>query len=552
MKEINIGSANLRVEREVARRMIIEAGLPGKFAEIDNGHYGFTETGLELLEAIERAASVLHETVKQLAALITAPESDGFQRPRPLEPEERFFAHLFAVYVASVEGSVSTVGLTEDLVRTENTFSLNDVKTLLDTPDVRQRFIEDFTKFVEFHRKSPNPSQRVTSAATLANCLQAYFLLMENTVRELAGDASLRHLRGALESTPVEILGRSFQGFHWQRSLPESSLIPVDTADIVGNEDYLKASLRVARDVAGFDFTTARNPKTFNPVLFALGRPGCGKTVTAHAVGNYFLEFCKERNVPARFLVIRRTDWASSYQNASAHKLIKIFTERVGSFEGVVGIYWPDIDTAFAARQDPGIRSEEKNILGASFGIFDGTLLERNGKWFMMCDANSMNMDGATISRITQDPFILKGAEAPEEMIRLFRDVKLKAHLPYLALEEPEWLELGKACSELALSGRSIENIARKVIAEIEDFEYPAEYFSADYDRRREPIRQGSNVLGYERLEAIVERYVRFEMESEKSAERERFDRRVNEIVFNLSAEQRALQELRGTDRDLS
>ena len=45
-------------------------------------------------------------------------------------------------------------------------------------------------------------------------------------------------------------------------------------------------------------------------MLFGLGPPGCGKTVTAHALGNYFLRYCRERQVPARFVVVRRSDWA--------------------------------------------------------------------------------------------------------------------------------------------------------------------------------------------------------------------------------------------------
>ena len=44
---------------------------------------------------------------------------------------------------------------------------------------------------------------------------------------------------------------------------------------------------------------------------------------------------CRERDIPAKFQVIRRTDWASSYQNASAMNLVRIFREEVYGFEGV-------------------------------------------------------------------------------------------------------------------------------------------------------------------------------------------------------------------------
>jgi hypothetical protein len=298
--------------------------------------------------------------------------------------------------------------------------------------------------------------------------------------------------------------------------------------------------MRAARDVAGFDFASGGNPKTFNPVLFALGTPGCGKTVTAHAVGNYFLNFCQERGVRSRFLVIQRTMWASSYQNAPANNLVKIFAEQVRDFDGVAGIYWPDIDTAFAARENPGIRSEEKNILGACFGVFDGTLLPKNGKWFMICDANDMNMDEATVSRITQEPYVLKGAVTSAQRVELLRDVKLRKYGEFLELSEDEWTAIGDRCAELELSGRSLDNISRKVTAQVEDFEYPEEHFSADFERRRAIIAESSQKIDMAGLMTIVDGYATFEKESEAAAERERFERQVSELVFNLSAREKA------------
>jgi hypothetical protein len=192
----------------------------------------------------------------------------------------------------------------------------------------------------------------------------------------------------------------------------------------------LQAGLKLARDVAAYDLEQRRSPKQLNPVLFGLGRPGCGKTITAHAIGNYFLEYCRERDIPARFKVIRRTDWASSYQNASAATLVKIFKEEVYGFDGVCGVYWPDIDTAFASRSSGDLRSEEKNNLGAVFGIFDGTLIPKDGKWFMICDANFMQMDEATRSRIAQNPFTVKGPTTSEDYVQLLREMLLGERAP--------------------------------------------------------------------------------------------------------------------------
>ena len=324
-----------------------------------------------------------------------------------------------------------------------------------------------------------------------------------------------------------------------------SSLIEVSPDEIIGNADYLAAALKLARDVAGFDLKVMENPKKFNPILFALGKPGCGKTITAHAAGNYFLNFCRERGIRARFTIVRRTDWASSYQNASASRLIDIFKKNILEFDGVSGVYWPDIDTAFAARGDSSLREEEKSILGAVFGLFDGTILPKNGQWFMMCDANYMNMDEATISRITQDPFTVNGPETPEDFIKLYRDVKLKKHKEYLDVKEEEWLQFGTYCLQSGLSGRSIENIARKTITLIEDFEYPPEYFSSDFNRKKEIIKEKSNHIGFERVMQTVKNYVSFEKAAEEKAAKKSFEDRVREITTYLSAEKSAREILK-------
>src|SRR5690606_1302007 len=114
--------------------------------------------------------------------------------------------------------------------------------------------------------------------------------------------------------------------------------------------------------------------------------------------------------------------------------------------EGVCGVYWPDIDTAFASRGSGDLRSEEKNNLGAVFGIFDGTLLPKDGKWFMICDANYMQMDEATRSRIAQNPFTVRGPTSPEDYVQLLRDVLLADLRPFIAPgEDAGWAAIGAA-----------------------------------------------------------------------------------------------------------
>ena len=368
--------------------------------------------------------------------------------------------------------------------------------------------------------------------------LHAFVLQMQGAVRRLTHMGRLRPFGVALAQRKVVIGELRYEGFA-ARNLaePASDLKPVQIADVVGNQEYLQAGLKLARDVAAYDLAARRGPKQLNPVLFGLGRPGCGKTITAHAIGNYFLEYCRQRDIPARFKVIRRTDWASSYQNASAATLVKIFKEEVYGFEGVCGVYWPDIDTAFASRSSGDLRSEEKNNLGAVFGIFDGTLIPKDGKWFMICDANFMQMDEATRSRIAQNPFTVKGPTTAEDYVHLLRDVLLGELRGFVAVgEEGRWSEVGAALVAADLSGRSVESIAGNIRAAIQDFEYPDEYFKASFDERRRIIDRMSRRIPISTVLLEIEDYVKFNREAEAKEARDRFDREVEQMVQQLNA----------------
>ena len=209
-----------------------------------------------------------------------------------------------------------------------------------------------------------------------------------------------------------------------------------------------------------------------------------------------------------------------------------------------MGVYWPDIDTAFAARSDPGMRSEESNILGASFGIFDGTLIPKNGKWFLICDANYMNMDEATLSRITQDPHKIRGPVTPEDYVELMREKKLHEFNDMLHLDEEEWLKIGRTCIDYGFSGRNVDSICQKILVEIQDVTPPDEYYEVGFEERRAILRQLAKPITAERILEMMDGYRTFEKEAGEQAAKERFDSRVQEIVLNLSAQKKAMESL--------
>lgn len=566
-RRILVQHREITEELPAARQILKNSDLILTFNTIDRGDYGFTITGLQLMKNLEVVLSVFMETAKQLRNLIVESRGAGLAGIDNLSGDDIRFINMFSLFASAAEAITSCEALRAKQatlptpivknkegykvklkVREDVTFRVKEIKNFISnaTGSIPKNLIKDYRDYVQFYRDKG----RLKDIADVLNCTIRYFTVMRNTLEKIARDSHYDLYREALEGTYVNILGKVFDGFHYSAEdySENSSLMDVSVDEIIGNQKYLKAALKLARDVAGFDFATWQNPKQVNPILFALGNPGCGKTITAHAVGNYFLDFCKKHGIRSRFVIIRRTDWASSYQNASARQLIDIFKRNILEYRGVVGVYWPDIDTAFAARGDSSLRNEEKNILGAVFGLFDGTILPKNGQWFMLTDANFMNMDKATISRITQDPYYVKGPENPSDFVALFRDVKLRKHKEFLNLNDEEWEKFGNLCIENKLSGRSIDNMSRKAIAMIEDFEFPDEYFKSDIEKKRKIIKEYSKTLDYEDIREITLNYVQFEKEAEEKSYRKRFEDRVKEISTYLSAEKIARASLLGAD----
>ena len=541
---------DLQQECPLIRAHIKTLCIPEMLIGLAKGPYGMTTSHLSLLDFMEQSGAQFLEVQKALGHRIGVDRKEnGFGFSNQLDPVDSAFCNLYAAFVGADGAAAGLAGLSATELEIQGGFKGTWIDRIRhQSPrEVALAILQELVNFLQRHKDHPDPARRIEEPDQLIECGAAFYRLLANAMVDQAVDSEFERHRKALEKINVEVCGRGYRGFQAATTAVEeepAELLSVWPDDVVGNKDYLAAGLRLARDVSGFDFVAGRNPKRLNPVLFGQGSPGCGKTVTAHAIGNFFLKYCRDRGVPARFLVIRRTDWASSFQNASATQLVKIFREQVQGFHGVVGVYWPDIDTAFAARSDPGMHSEESNILGASFGIFDGTLIPKNGKWFLICDANYMNMDEATLSRISQDPHKILGPASPEDYVELMRDKKLIEFADLIRLTPEEWLQVGQMCIDTGLSGRNVESICQKLLSEIQDVEPPEEYYKVDFEGRQKILRELAKPIVLDRILALMKQYKEFEKTAEAENEADRFKNRVKEIVLNLSAQQTAMESL--------
>ncbi|MFC1610050.1 AAA family ATPase [Myxococcota bacterium] len=508
------------------------------------GPFGQTAVSTAVLEGLVEATDLGLAAAAHLEGAILGELSEsGSFAVAKLEQEHLRLLAAFQV-VVTADSAVRRISERCPVPTVEGALELDGVDQMLSESDrstlaarimgLARGYLE--VKATQYDREGPADLFAGTT-------LGAAFELLRRAVEIFSRAGQLRAMVEALAARKVTVAGYPYEGFSLQAPTETpAGLLPVWPEEIVGNDTYLEAGLHLARDVAGYDFVLGKNPKKLNPVLFGLGAPGCGKTVTAHAVGNYFLKFCREREVPARFLVVRRTDWASSFQNASANNLVRIFREEVYGFSGVCGVYWPDIDTAFASRASTDLRMEEKNNLGAVFGVFDGTLLPKDGKWFLICDANTMRMDEATVSRIAQNPFAVSGPTTVEHYVTLMREIILKDVREFVPSDHPAWVRIGAQAIEHGLSGRAIDTICTNIRTRIQDFEYPSHYFKASTNERQEILGKLSNPVDEVFILQAMRDWVAFKDEAHKREEDERFEAEVETVVRQLNAGRAAME----------
>jgi hypothetical protein len=529
-------------DRPGARKLLTESKLPAIIHKIVRAPFGHTVLTLRTLDALVEAFDIAQQTGQAIhAALMDDIARTGtLAIPEPTRDQKLFVgAFTTTALLDELRAKLSTLG---PIPRIESDLEADGLEELLESPplDLLGRLAKMAQRYLEVQAQTKpeaNDPKLEIRETWIVTSLHAFAGQLHGAVTRMTHLGRLRPFGVALAKRKVRIGTLRYEGFESRNAQePVTDLKPVRLEDIVGNQEYVEAGLKLARDIAAFDLETGTSPKRINPVLFGLGRPGCGKTITAHAIGNYFLEYCAARDIPARFKVIRRTDWASAYQNASANELVRIFKEEVYGFEGVCGVYWPDIDTAFASRGSGDLRMEEKNNLGAVFGIFDGTLIPKDGKWFMICDANFMQMDEATRSRIAQNPFTVEGPTTGSDFVTLFRDVLLRDVKRYISPDDSRWAEVGEACVKFKLSGRNVESIANNIRAHVQDFEYPDEYFKADIDTRRQIIDRLSKRVGIDEMLDRIKRFAEFQVEAEEKAAKDRFEHEVEEMVRQLNA----------------
>ncbi|MGM0595455.1 MAG: AAA family ATPase [Myxococcota bacterium] len=523
---IKIAPENIEPLLDEIRELIKQSDFLLFLRNHDDSPYGLGINSNKILKILEKVIGV-YQIAK---SLLTEKYKDN-------QVEEKVI-NLVCVHLVSNLAFTFLNEFTDYKVRTINHFHLKEIKQLvLNEKFNSQKLLADLAIYV---KKKSKPD---LDGISMTAC--AYFKLMRRSLEKIALDLRFATQLNLLKETDFKVFNYTTKLMgNLDKIQIKQHLLPITTEQIIGNKEFVNTGIKLVDNLLAYDQTVGKNPKNFNQILFGLGRPGCGKTATANALGNYLFAKAKTIDLPAKFKVIRRTDWASSYQNASAQSLIEIFTSTLENFAGVVFFYWPDIDTAFSSRSDNNSGNEESDILGAAFGLFDGTILPFNGQWILVCDANYMQMDEATVSRLSQNPQQVNGPETDEDFAKLLHRVLLgKEYEPYLNLDYKKWRKIGKICQFLEISGRDLANISRKLIAKIEDFPLKEKFFSLDYQQRKEYIKEHRQQINFDFIRSQIEQTNQFKKAAEKLEKEDSIQMIVKRLKLQYEARQKLLEE---------
>ena len=387
-----------------------------------------------------------------------------------------------------------------------------------------------------------------TDEDKMMTILSSFYKTMINSA-EIYKDQFLALARKEDLTTKFKIDEITFDGYSYSsfKIMRPAELMDSAKLDYVIGFDKVK---EMAREMIGnLGGLRKKNNEWINPRLpfshsaFVVSKPGEGKTFLAHATANEFLEFCSKRDIPARVIILRPTDYGTAYQFESAKNLQRWIDDEIVGWNGAVMVYTPDFDTYLVSRESPHTTNEQKQVQNIMFGIFDGTLGKKNGKWFWWADANFLPEDAAAYSRLKENMWEGEGVKSGEGVVKLFRDIKLRDYKDYISsITEKQWEEFGKLCyEEYGMNGRAVDHISTNAIKRIRPMrsELPEKYYDPDttLEECLEMERKHSKPLSYEDIRGIAGHYFKEEKDVMDRQRQEEHKSNVEYILRNRGAQ---------------
>jgi hypothetical protein len=539
------------------------------------GGYLLSEPVNHVLHAIRRGLCLYYELYEELSAKID-PRQAGFLGSFALFGLGALVAHALPAPegegLASFpkpDGAFFKVGLGPD----------DDLKGLLSF------YLKAVTQ------TTPDGSPIVETAADLVNLTRDYFVAARDQM--IAGaESHPAELLAQVEGAPFRIGELELRGFAASEQGQDAKVefTPVLPEQIVGNTSAKRALLRYVDRLALYDAERGFNPILElgglpSTVLFD-GFPGTGKSSLFRMAMTRMKMRGEQVGLPVRFVSID-----PSIKDEYYGKTAKLLTEKLAQARdqrALTLLFFDDIDLLLLSRGDPGMGGSDKDVLNITMQFLDGAFTVHIGNAQTYAATNEPTATDSALRQRFHHRELIGGPEDWDDYaaligIKLARQLKnglvqVSGELPTVQQAQGAggaaqgvrgfidrakslipnsqtptsakmgWRELGELCAEFKrkdprFTGRPIESVTQKLLAESADFDVPEEWFAdpahypqKSYDEKVALVKTLYRPITAEMIAAELERYFNSEQRYADDAKAQKAERVAAELEAQLAA----------------
>jgi hypothetical protein len=424
----------------------------------------------------------------------------------------------------------------------------------------------------------------VETNADLINLTRDYFIAVRD---QMIADADTHpaDLLAQVAGVTFRIGEIELRGFNLTEAgkVEKVEFTPVLPEQIVGNTSAKRALIRYVDRLALYDAGKGSNPVLElgglpSTVLFD-GFPGTGKSSLFRMAMTRLTQRGEQVGLPVRFALID-PGIKDEYYGKTGQRL-KEHLDLARDMQALVLIFFDDIDLLLASRSDRDISGSDKDVLTITMQFLDGMLTKFVGNYQTYAATNEPT---ATDSALRQRFHHREPIAGPEDWddyaaligIKLAHQIKrgmvkvsgemptvqlasqtdgTSAGAPRFAIPNPfaskkmlSWRELGELCAEFKkkdprFTGRPIESVTQKLLAESADFDVPEEWFSdptiylsKPYDERVKLLTTLYRPITGEMIAAELEQYFNSEQRYTDDARAQRAERMAAELEAQIAA----------------
>jgi hypothetical protein len=446
---------------------------------------------------------------------------------------------------------------------------------------------DDLKGLLSFYLKAvtqpaPDGNPIVETAADLVNLTRDYFIAARDQMAAGA-DAHSAALLAQVEDFPIRVGDLELRGFTASEggAAAKVEFTPVLPEQIVGNTSAKRAMLRYVDRLALYDAARGFNPVLElgglpSTVLFD-GFPGTGKSSLFRMAMTRMNMRAEQVGLPARFVSID-----PSIKDEYYGKTAKLLTEKLALARdraALTLLFFDDIDLLLLSRGDAGMGGSDKDVLNLTMQFLDGAFTVNIGNAQTYAATNEPTATDSALRQRFHHREMIGGPEDWDDYaaligIKLARQIKsgivqipgapptpqIAAQTDGAAAPRPGlaslfggrksvgWRELGELCAEFKrkdprFTGRPIESVTQKLLAESADFDVPEEWFAnpavflqRGYDEKVALIKSLYRPITGEMIAAELERYFGSEQRYADDARAQRAERMAADLEAQVAA----------------